>query len=68
MFCSNNTSQTKWVTNFPYNPNKNNIKNHVETISRTLDTFLTKYENILLLGDFNACVDDETIKDRCLLF
>ena len=65
MFCWNNTSQTKWVINFPCNPNKNNIKNHVETISGTLDIFLTKYENILLLGNFNACVDDETIKDLC---
>ena len=32
-------------------------------ISRTLDTFSTKYENILLLGDFNACADDETVND-----
>ena len=42
--------------NCSYNPNKNNIKNHVETISRTSDAFSTKYKNILLLGDFNACV------------
>ena len=42
--------------NCSYNPNKNNIKNYVETISRTSDIFYTKYKNILLLGDFNACV------------
>ena len=30
-----------------------------------LDTHSTKYENIVLLGDFNACVDDETLKTFC---
>ena len=48
----------KWLVNCSQNPNKNNTKNHVETISRTLDAFSTKCENILRLGDFNACVDD----------
>ena len=52
----------KWLINCSYNPHKNNIKHHLETISRTLDTFSTKYENILLLGDFNTCVDDEAMK------
>ena len=53
----------KWLINCSYNPNKNNIKNYVETISRTLDAFSKKCENILLLGDFNVCVDGETMKD-----
>ena len=55
----------KWLIKCSYNPNKNNIKNHVGTISRTLDAFSTKYGNILLLRDFNACVDFETMNDFC---
>ena len=55
----------KWIINRSHNPNKSNIKNHVKTISRTLDAFSTKYENILLLGDLNTCVDDETMNDFC---
>ena len=51
------------LKNCSYNFNKNNIKNHIETIGRTLDAFSKKYENILFLGDFNASVDDETMKD-----
>ena len=46
----------KWLINCSYNPTKNNIKNHLETIIRALDTFSTKYENLVLLGDFNVCV------------
>ena len=55
----------KWLINCSYNPHKNNIKHHLETISRKLDTFSTKYENVLLLGDFNTCVDDEAMKNFC---
>ena len=55
----------KWVINCSYNPHQNNIKHHLETISGTLDTFSTKYENVLLLGDFNTCVDDEAMKNFC---
>ena len=55
----------KWLTNCSSNPNYNNMKNHLEAISKTLDAFSTKYENILLLDDFNACADDEIIKYFC---
>ena len=55
----------KWFINCSYNPNKNNIKNHLEIISKALDAFSTKYENIILLGDFNVCVDDETMGNFC---
>ena len=41
------------------------MKNHLELISRTLETFTTKYENILLLGEFYVCVADETMKKFC---
>ena len=53
----------KWLINCSCNPNKNNIKNHLEIISNALDVFSTKYENIILLGDFN--VDDETRRNSC---
>ena len=53
----------KWLSNSSYNPHQNSTKSHLKIISRTLDTFATKYENILLPGNFNACADDETMKD-----
>ena len=42
-----------------YNPHKNDLRKHFDTISKLLDTYSTTYENILILGDFNACVGDE---------
>ena len=58
----------KWLINCSYNPHKVSIKNHLEIISGTLDIFTTKYENFLLLGDFNACADDETVKSFCICY
>ena len=55
----------KWSINCSYNPNKNHIKNHLEKIGKALDEFSTKYENIILLGDFNVCIDDETMRNFC---
>ena len=55
----------KWLVNCSCNPNKNNIKNRLETITKALDAFFAKYKNIRLLGDFNVCVDDETMINFC---
>ena len=53
----------KWLINVSYHPNKNNIKNHLEIISKASDAFSTKCENTILLDDFNVCVDDETMRN-----
>ena len=55
----------KRLINCSYNRNENNIKNHVESVSRILDALSTKYENALFLSNFSACVDDETLEDFC---
>ena len=60
--------EKKWPINCPYNPNKNNIKNLLEIISKALDAFPTKYKNIILLDDFKVCVDDETMRNFCISY
>ena len=55
----------KWLINCSYNSNKNNIKNHFEIINKALDAFSTNYENIILLVDFNVCVDDKAMRNFC---
>ena len=54
----------KWLLSCSYNSHKNNIF-HLDMITRSLDTHSTKYENTVLLGGFNACVDDETLQTFC---
>lgn len=43
---------------------KSNIRNHLNIISRSLYTNSTKYDNIVILSDFNKCVD-EALRNFC---
>ena len=53
----------KWLSNCSYILHKNSIENHLEIINRTLDTFNSKYKNILIPGNFNVYADVETMKN-----
>ena len=65
-FIEINLYEKKWLINCSYNPQESNIEKHFDIISRSLDALSTKYENIVLLGDFNACVvDDEALQLFC---
>ena len=67
-FVEINLYKKKWPRNCSYNPHKNNIESHLDIISISLDTHSTKYENIVLLGDFNACVDDKALQTFCKFY
>ena len=44
----------KMAYNLLFQPAQKNIENHLDIIGRSLDTHSTKYEKIVLLGDFNC--------------
>ena len=44
---------------------KNSLSNHIGALSQSMDLFTTKYERLLLLGDFNAGMEDLSIKRFC---
>ena len=46
-----------------YNHSRNSIKNHLDYIGRNLDYFLNKYENILIIGDFNVEISNSHMSD-----
>ena len=64
-FVEINLYKKKWLINCSYNPHKNDLRKNLDTISKSLDTYSTKYGNILILGDFNACVGDEPLDTFC---
>ena len=39
--------------------------NHLSTLSKCTDTYTSKYDNLIFLGDFNAGVEDTDIKIFC---
>ena len=38
------------------------IRSYLDSISRSLDIHVNKYENMILLGHFNANIDDFSLK------
>ena len=50
-FVEINPHQKKWLINCSYNPQKSNIGSHQNVITKTLDTYYGKYENVVFLGE-----------------
>ena len=48
-----------------YNPHKENIPNFVNQLGPVLDHYIAKYENFLLLGDFNSEMSETVMRDFC---
>ena len=54
IFLEINLKNRKWLVFGGYNHNKQNINNFVAQIGPIIDYYMSKYENLLLLGDFNS--------------
>ena len=54
--------KTKWLINYSYNPTKNNM---LESLSRNLDLYSSKFENILAIGDLNISMEDNNMRHFC---
>ena len=63
-----NLHNQKWLINCSYNPHKNNIGVHLDSLSKSLDLFSSNFERIILLGDFNVEVDENRMKSFCEIY
>ena len=61
IFVEINLRKKKWL--FSYSPRKSNIANHLKNICITLDKLNSTYDNLALLGDFNAEPEEESISE-----
>ena len=55
----------KWLLFDGYNPSEGNIESFLKGIGAVLDHHMTKYENFLLLGDFNSELSENAMKEFC---
>ena len=60
-----NVRKKKWLLYCSYNPSKNSITNHLAEIGKNNDLFSSKYENFILLGDFNSEPSEQPMSDFC---
>ena len=62
LFVEINLHKKKWLINCSYYPHKNNIASHLNVITKASDTYYGTYENVVFLGDFNAGIEETTMK------
>ena len=65
IFIELNFRKKKWLLSCSYNPSKSNIISHLEHLRRSLDFCSPTYDNLLLMGDFNANTSELNMKDFC---
>ena len=65
IFFEINLKNRKWLVFGGYNPNKNNIINFVNHMGPILDFYMPKYDNFLLLGDFNSEMSEDPMINFC---
>ena len=58
-------SEVLWLLCCSYNPNKNTIKSHIEILHKGLALYSSKYENFIVLGDFNVGMDNSDMTVFC---
>ena len=57
-----NLHKKKWLISCSYNPSKALIVNYMTILSKNIDIYTTKYSNLLFSGDFNAGLENASIK------
>ena len=63
IFAKIKIGKVKWLISCSYNPHKANIKSHLQELGKNLDLQSSKYDNFILLGDFNAEPSEKTMND-----
>ena len=53
-----NFRKKKWLLNCSHNPKYGSIKSYLDSLSKSIDAVSSKYDNFILLGDFNSCMED----------
>ena len=65
IFFDINLKKSKWLVFGGYNPNKNNITNFTCQLGPILDFYMAKFDNLLLLGDFNSEMSEAPMIEFC---
>ena len=60
--------QSKWLVLVGYNPHKEKIKDFLDKIGQELDKMVPKYDNLLMLGDWNSTVKEQDMKEFCEMY
>ena len=65
IFFEINLRKTKWLCCGGYNNHNKNISSYIKALGDHIDTFIKDYDNLLILGDFNAEANDPYMETFC---
>ena len=68
LFVEINLHKIKWLICGTYNPSKNNIATHLSKLSSCIEKFSYDYDNLIILGDFNAEPYHNEVQEFCNSF
>ena len=64
-FIELNLRCNKWLLSYSYNSHRSLVSEHLSIIGKDLDLLSANYDQILLMGDFNAEPHDHFLMDFC---
>ena len=67
-FLEVNVQSSKWLFVSSYKPASENEEFFISNLCKTIDEFATKYDNILLMGDFNLTIENKHLEELLSLF
>ena len=68
LFFELNLRNRKWLVCCSYNPHKNLIKEHLRVLTEGIQFYSKDYENILLMGDYNADITETNMSSFCEIY
>ena len=68
IFVELNFYKKKWLLFGGYSPKKEYISHFLSHVGIALDRVLSKYDNLLFLGDFNSTVSEESMTNFCEMY
>ena len=68
IFLEINLRKTKWLLFGGYNHNKLNTVNFLNKVGPILDHYMYKFENVILIGDFNSETKEISMSEFCDIY
>ena len=68
LFIEITIAKNKWLLIGFYNPDKSQITKNIDIVETNLFHYLSHYDNIILLGDFNCSVSETSMSTFCNTF
>ena len=68
LFTEINFGNKNWLLRCSYNPHRYNISSDISHLTKGLENYISHYDNILFLGNFNSQPSENCVSDFCNVY